>query len=269
MSRLVAVVLFVVLVGAACDSGDDDSSATSAAAPTTGPDTVTSEVATPETTVVVTEESETVPTTLATATAPPAGVKAEDVFLPPSAPAISYIALDDDTGASLDARFRQDVRINDFLTGVAARGIQRDQRLTGVIVAVSVTPEVAGDAAFQEAFRAEATRDARIDQEPLVLGPETLVAYEAPSGLRSVLWQYENVFVLISGRNDRQVRDAASVLVSTLVGPLDLQGDLDGDGIVERDLNGDGAPDLDANGDGLPDGAAGPIADASSTLLQP
>jgi len=273
MCRLVAVLLLVVLIGAACDSGGDDSggddsSATTAAA-STGQATDTAAASTADTTAEVTEGSESVPTTLASgpaAAADVAGVQAEEVFLPPAAPTISYVPLAEDTSASLDARFRQDVRINDFLTGVAARGVRRDDQLAGVIVAVSVTPEVASDEAFRDAFRAAATQDARVDQQPLVLGPETLVTYEAPSGLRSVLWQYENVFVLISGRDNRQVRDAASVLVHTLVGPLQLENDLDGDGIVERDLDGNGTVDLDVNGDGQPDAIAAAV---PSTLAPP
>ena len=148
--------------------------------------------------------------------------------------------------------------------GCSARRCPGGDQLAGVVVAVAVSPEVAGDAAFQEAFRVEATRDARVESRPLMVGDQSLVAYETRSGLASMLWRYDNVFVLISGRDVQDVRDVATVLVDTLVGPVEVENDLDGDGLAESDLTGDGVPDVDSDGDGAADAAP-----ASSTTGPP
>jgi hypothetical protein len=262
MSRAVAMAFAVLAVAAACGTNETDG-----AGPASAISTSTTPLTSASTGLSLLAEQAEPPATTAPDTPAAAGHEgrsADDVFVTPTAAAISYVALDEATRARLDARFRQDERIDAVLTGVSARGVQRGDQLAGVVVAVAVSPEVAGDAAFQEAFRVEATRDARVESRPLMVGDQSLVAYETRSGLASMLWRYDNLFVLISGRDLQHVRDVATVLVNTLVGPVEVENDLDGDGLAESDLTGDGVPDVDSDGDGAADAAP-----ASSTTGPP
>lgn len=239
MGRTAALILGVLLVGA-CSSGSDGASTTSSSVP----DTSAASAAVGSTTEALTER---VPLPVPATNPPPtlsdaAGLDPDELLAAAPPSGFGFVDLPDETVERLNARFRHDEVVEEVLRGVAGRGIEYGDRVTGVVLAVAVAPPVAADQEFQQSFQAQATAGAEVDSETLQIGDQEMVRFVA-GDVYSVLWQQENVFILVSSSDPDDLIRSAAAVVSAVVGPVAVAGDLDGDFIPDPDADGDGIPD--------------------------
>ena len=172
-------------------------------------------VATTTTAVSVPEEP---PTTTTRVTLVPGGRAAEDIFVELN-DELSYVTLDPGDEASLGRQFQADERLDIFLQSVSARGVQRDE-LVAVVVAVAVAPSAAAEPQFRSSFIDGATANALQPPEAVPIGTEEMLSFRDAEGNSSLLWLYENVFVLFVGEESRDVTTVATVIAEGLVGPF-------------------------------------------------
>jgi len=118
----------------------------------------------------------------------------------------------------LEARFRQDERVDVFLEEVDARGVYKDDELVAVAVAVAVTPGAASTAGFIKSFEDGAIGGGVRSPVPVVILDQELESWLS-SDTGHLLWSFENIFLIISGRDAIQVRDIASAVVTMVIAP--------------------------------------------------
>ncbi len=121
----------------------------------------------------------------------------------------------------LEARFTADERLQPFMAGVDARAVRVDGALVAVGLSVAVEPEALLDLTFAESFIDGATSGGIVNTLPEAIGPERLTAWIADDA-GNLLWQHENLFVLLTGRDLLEVRALAEVMVGAVLDvPLD------------------------------------------------
>ena len=204
-TRVVAVVVAVLVLAGACSggSGEDSALSTTTAVPTT---VTTIVVPVPETTIAPVETTTSVVLGL--------GMPAGGLFLDLDREAMDYVPLDDATQAELEARFGSDDRVKAFLNDVAAVGVQLEDRLGAVVVSVSVSPPVAADIGFAQSFLEGVTAAAvEGSLEETIVGNQELLRFRNPDGVRSMVWRYDNLYAVISGRDDDDVLAVTEALV--------------------------------------------------------
>jgi hypothetical protein len=121
----------------------------------------------------------------------------------------------------LEARFTADERLQPFMAGVDARAVRIDGVLVAVGLSVAVEPEALLDSTFAESFIDGATSGGIVNTLPEAIGPEQLTAWIADDA-GNLLWQHENLFILLTGRDLLEVKALAEVLVASVLDvPLD------------------------------------------------
>lgn len=213
--RWPAVALAFALVGTACS--DSSGSAT--------PETTVAPAST--TTTLVPDTPTGGPTTAGRATTTTAADRIVVVGLPVTValpdisvidPELSMQALSAGDLDRLDARFREDERVDVFLEDVDARGVFRAGELVAVAVAVSVSPGAASTVGFRESFIAGATEGGTVSPAPVIVLDQELTSWlSADTG--HLLWAYENLFLIVSGRNPIEVRDITAAIVTMVLAP--------------------------------------------------
>jgi len=133
-------------------------------------------------------------------------------------PTLSLRALASGDLDRLDARFRQDERVDVFLEQVDARGVYRDEALVAVAIGVAVSPGAAATSGFAESFINGATGGGVINPAPVsVLDQELTSWLAAETG--HLLWSFENLFLIVSGRDPLLVRDISEAIVIMVIAP--------------------------------------------------
>jgi len=232
------------LVAVAC-SGTSESVASSTTANTVRPATTLPVPNTP-TTIVGPDEAANPTTTSTSAPIVVVGLPTSVVFpaIEVIDPTLSLRTLASGDLDRLDARFRQDERVDVFLEDVDARGVYKDEELVAVAVAVAVTPGAASTAGFVESFADGAVAGGIRSPVPVVILDQELQSWlSADTG--HLLWSFENIFLIVSGRDAPQVRDIASAIVTMVIAPPEPP-----EPVVcgEDDAGADGEP-ADANED--------------------
>jgi len=133
-------------------------------------------------------------------------------------PTLEVIALADSDIAQLEARFRSDERLAPFLLGVDAKAIRRNGALIAVGLSVGVSPDALAVPGFVDSFIDGATQGGVVNPLPEPIGPVELTTWLADDA-GSFLWQHENLFIVLSGRDLLDVRYVAEAVIA---GVLDL-----------------------------------------------
>ncbi|GEM_PF-5946916 len=133
-------------------------------------------------------------------------------------PELSYVDLAPEDEDRLTARFEADPEVKPLLLGVRARGIRRGDTLVAVVVSVAVTPASASDPQFVESFMTGATEGATVSPLPVEVAGERLTSYIVGT-TGSLLWHYENLFVVYAGRDLSETRRVAEAMVTAVVAP--------------------------------------------------
>jgi len=120
-------------------------------------------------------------------------------------PTLEVITLADSDIAQLEARFRSDERLAPFLVGVDAKAIRRDGALIAVGLSVGVSPDALAVPGFVDSFIDGATQGGVVNPLPEQVGPVELTTWLADDA-GSFLWQHENLFIVLSGRDLLDVR---------------------------------------------------------------
>jgi len=133
-------------------------------------------------------------------------------------PKLSLRALASGDLDRLDSRFREDERVDVFLEQVDARGVYNEDSLVAVAIGVAVSPGAAATSGFAESFVDGATGGGVINPAPVsVLDQELTSWLVADTG--HILWSFENVFLIVSGRDPLLVRDIAEAIVTMVIAP--------------------------------------------------
>lgn len=215
--RLAALGVVSLLV-VAC-SGNSDSTAPSTTRITVAPST---SILVPNTPTITGDTIETEGSTTTSTSAPivVVGLPTSVVFpaIEVIDPTLSLRTLAPGDLDRLEARFRQDERVDVFLEEVDARGVYKDDELVAVAVAVAVTPGAASTAGFIKSFEDGAVAGGVRSPVPVVILDQELESWlSADTG--HLLWSFENIFLIISGRDAIQVRDIASAVVTMVISP--------------------------------------------------
>ncbi len=214
--RVVLIVMAATLGVAAC-TGSDTPVADQATVPvsTSSSTSIPSPVPTPTA----------VPSTTSTTAARPTGplvveLQPDDVMVDLTIvdPELSYVDLAPEDEARLTARFEADPEVLPLLLGVKARGIRRGDTLVAVVVSVAVTPASASDPEFIDSFMTGATEGATVSPLAVEVAGEELTSYIVGT-TGSLLWHYENLFVVYAGRDLSETRKVAEAMVTAVVAP--------------------------------------------------
>ncbi len=133
-------------------------------------------------------------------------------------PELSYVDLAPEDEERLIARFEADPEVLPLLAGVKARGIRRGDSLVAVVVSVAVTPASASDPEFVDSFVTGATEGATVSPLPVQVAGEELTSYIVGT-TGSLLWHYENLFVVYASRDLSEARRVAEAMVTAVVAP--------------------------------------------------
>lgn len=210
--RLAAAVLGALLV-AGCTDGNGDAEQDTEPVPTSeavvGP-TTTIEVPQPEITTTVPPED--------------IGLSAEAVFDRGIAGGFRLEPLSDEVDRQVTQQFTADEQLSLFLTGVASRRVTAGGADVAAIVSVAVQPTAALDPEWRADYEAAATAEALRPPAAELVGTEPVLVFPTSDGtdgtVQNLLWRWDNLFVVIAGRDVEVVRDVAFALLDTAVGPF-------------------------------------------------
>lgn len=206
--RFLSISLALMSVAAGCSGGDDDGSTT-----TTSPSTTAEETSTSSSTVTgggpATND-----------TGPPdngeGGLSSVDLFGTISAP-YSYSPVPAAEGTDLRDQLLTDDRASLFLDDVTVRSIDEGEEMVGVVLAFAVVPSAAANPEFRSSVIAGI--DDLVPLEADVIGTER-VDVGAADGVTYIVWRYENVFAVATGRDGSVLRAAMRALMEPLAGPF-------------------------------------------------
>lgn len=207
------VVAFVVLAG--CTSGDsDDGSVTTTSSASASSTSTTAAIVLPTPDVTATTSA---PTDI--------GLSASSVFDGGIQQGFELVELDDEADRVVREQFSTDERFDDVLLDVDVRVARLDGADVAAIAAVSVSPTVALSESWQTDFQAGLTQESIGSIDEVRIATESLLSFATPGAdaavpNESLLWRNDNVFVLITGRDETVVFDVAFALLDVVVGPI-------------------------------------------------
>lgn len=208
------VLVFALALVAGCTDGGngDDSAPSTTLAPDVDP-TVTTGVPAPEPPAPTTTELR-----------DDRGRPAASVFTEGIRSPYAIVELDAAALAAVSRQFTGDERLAAEVIGVDARVLRLRGTDIGAVVALAVDPVSALDENWRQDFEDAVTSGAirpavpvRIGTEPAIRFP---VAGEGDTALTTILWRWDNVFVLFSGADGELLDDAAESLLDRVVGPF-------------------------------------------------
>ncbi len=207
------VVAFGVIAG--CTSGDsDDGAATTTSSASASSTSTTAPIILPT------------PDVTATTAAPTdVGLSASSVFDNGIGQGFELVELDDEAGRVVREQFTADERFDDVVLDVDVRVAQLDGVDVAAVAAVAVSPTVALSESWQAEFEAGLTQESIGSIDEVRIATESLLSFATPGAdaavpNESLLWRNDNVFVLITGRDEAQVFDVAFGLLDVVVGPI-------------------------------------------------
>ncbi|MEO1062872.1 MAG: hypothetical protein AAFZ07_15785 [Actinomycetota bacterium] len=211
--RCLGLVVAFVLLGACTSGGGDDSSVTTTSTPPASTST-TAAIVIPA------------PDVTATTQAPSdAGLSASSVFEAGIGQGFELIELDEDAARTVREQFTADERFDDVVLDADVRVAQLDGADVAAVAAVAVSPTVALSESWRTEFEAGLTEGAISAVDEVRIATEMLLSFSTPGADPSVpneslLWRHDNVFVLITGRDEEVVFDVAFAVLDEVVGPI-------------------------------------------------